>query len=838
MQVGRVAVGSQSVVERSGSPEDQTADGSPSPIDIRQVWQFPALLVSLALMTAAVVSLVLSGPKPDYPGMIAQATRLLEQEQYTDALAHLENVVRPFAGQESGMPPDVRRQFHILRARAIAMVQKVHGVDRPENHQRVVTEYTRAEAIEGADGSLEAPDVYRLAMAYIALGKLEKALECAQGLPKEARAQRSEILKRLVEVKLEAPAPDPDSTLAMIGMFLGEEPSPSEKAWALARQAELLIRQGYARQAIDRILPKMAGVITAEPERRGELHYLIARAFHETDGRREAAHQLEVAIGLLPEGDPRHGRALTLLAMIEAERGELESARQRYAQVLEQYADAEVRLPALLGHAEACAAAGDMEASQREYEKLVGAISQGGGHPEITTEAVTRSLMDRSDSRAAAGDAPGTLRFARLALRLQPPAAIPPEILLALARAHRRSADEKLRTPSGESAALVELSHLDPATREEVRADLAAAADFFRRHSAAIVELDNDAFGNSLWLAADSFDRAGDQGEAIPLFQEFAQGFQTDPRRDEARFRLAQAYQARGDYDLAAAHYRELIGESRAGVGGPIADASYVPLARALLANTDQTDNSEAAQLLSDVVEGRVGRAETPEYREALVHLARMDAEAGRYAAAIERLEEAVARFPGEGHSAGLLFELAESYRRDAAEIGRTLQEEMPDSERRDLETTRSARLTRAMGLYQEVRDALAAVDSRRLTDGDALRLRNSHFYMADCAFDLGEFETAIRLYDAARERYPRDPASLVAMIQIVNAYVEQGDLKRAATANERARRFYESLPEEVWADPTLPIGRRDWQRWLDALAVLGGPTAGAGEGAEDPPRR
>lgn len=61
-------------------------------------------------------------------------------------------------------------------------------------------------------------------------------------------------------------------------------------------------------------------------------------------------------------------------------------------------------------------------------------------------------------------------------------------------------------------------------------------------------------------------------------------------------------------------------------------------------------------------------------------------------------------------------------------------------------------------------------------------------------AFDLKDYETAIRHYDAARERYPKDPASLVAMIQIVNAYIELGDTQRAQTANYRAKAFYDSL--------------------------------------------
>ncbi|MFN9975706.1 MAG: hypothetical protein ACK58T_38015, partial [Phycisphaerae bacterium] len=59
------------------------------------------------------------------------------------------------------------------------------------------------------------------------------------------------------------------------------------------------------------------------------------------------------------------------------------------------------------------------------------------------------------------------------------------------------------------------------------------------------------------------------------------------------------------------------------------------------------------------------------------------------------------------------------------------------------------------------------------------------------------------------------------AMTQIVNANLERGDFKAAATANERARRFYKSLPNEVWDDRDLPMTRENWERWLDATDRL-----------------
>ena len=114
-------------------------------------------------------------------------------------------------------------------------------------------------------------------------------------------------------------------------------------------------------------------------------------------------------------------------------------------------------------------------------------------------------------------------------------------------------------------------------------------------------------------------------------------------------------------------------------------------------------------------------------------------------------------------------------------------------------------------------------MDPRELTGVDREYLRNAYFYIGAAAFDLGDFSAAIAHYNTARERFPKDPSSLVAMIQIVHAHLEQGQLQSARTANERAKRFYESLPPEVWDNPSLPMRRSDWERWLDLSARLDG---------------
>ena len=194
----------------------------------------------------------------------------------------------------------------------------------------------------------------------------------------------------------------------------------------------------------------------------------------------------------------------------------------------------------------------------------------------------------------------------------------------------------------------------------------------------------------------------------------------------------------------------------------------------------------------------------------------------GEYPRSIESLTEAVSRNPGTRDIHRLRFLLADSRRLEAERITETLmQGSTAPSVARELVVKQTEHLQIAAGLFAEVRDGLEEVDPRRRTALEAMYLRNSYFYVGDCAFDLGEYEGAIRSYSIAKDRYAEDAASLIAMVQIFNSYFELGDLERARTASERARRFYESLPKEAWEDRSLPMTQADWERWLDSSYEL-----------------
>jgi tetratricopeptide (TPR) repeat protein len=478
---------------------------------------------------------------------------------------------------------------------------------------------------------------------------------------------------------------------------------------------------------------------------------------------------------------------------------------------------------------------------------------------------VLASLGARFAEQFDKQDYPAALDFGEMAQRLTGIDNAPPEIILGLARTHRELAAEILRSGAAKNAqsgnisedSATTLAKLDPATQREARTHLLRAGEYYRMHATDVVQTDDKGYGDSLWAAADMFDRAGDLPGSALAFEQFAADFPGDSRKPEAVFRLAEAQRARGDLEVAAALYRSLVsgeaGDSR--LSGRFADASLVPLAETLLADNKSENDSEAEEVLDRVLRGDAGGTSTPQYRKALRVLGSYYYDSGRHERAIERLREYLDRSVelhsggaapaangagdvvtgdatpvADSDTLGLLYKLADAHRQSAAAIAAGFDAAMPDSRRRELEIARRERLVTAIGIFARVEEGLASLSRR--TAIDDLRYRNSLLYRADCAFDLKDYDVAVRLYDQARERYPRDPASLIAMIQIVAALLEQGRTAEAVTANSRAKKFYESLPSAVWDDPTLPMTRKQWEQWLDVQTQLAG---GGGEQPREP---
>jgi len=782
----------------------------------RDLWQAPVFLIGMALLVGGLLTLRDNTPANDFDGALDDVETLVVRQEFDRALALLNEGILPELDAPDALPRHKRR-FHLLRGDALYLGQEAAGAGLETNAQAIVDEYGRATEFFA---ELEGSRLVRYADALAAIGRIDDALAMTEDLAPAFAPARRALLKRIIRRKLDARPIDEAGALDLLGLLAGDPDLSSEDHhWVVARQAELLLDTGRAEDALTHLLRSVQRFEVGPAGASGELYLLLAEAYFEMGRFDEASQQLAGALDRLPFASNLRGDASILSGRIAQIRGDIEEARDRYATALLEHPSAPRALQAMLGMAEVDAAMGAIEQSLDEYRDLVSRLGEAerDSRTSVTPDEAAASLLERWRERLVVNDPKTALDFAMLAERAYPDGEAPGDALLGVADAHRRVADAIVDAEGGQPDARAVL-RLDPASRAEARAHYDAAANYFLRHARRVILTEDEAFGDSLWRAGDSFDLAGDRERAIEVFSEFVGGRPGDPRIPAALYRLGVAHQSLADYETASSFYRDLIDRHPR---APEAGAAHVNLARSLLADESPGNDAEAERLLTRVVEGGLLGPEAVEFRAALFELGRLHLARRNYDDAILRLREAASRYPDDRDIDMVRFHLAEALRLSAREMAETLREGLPASERRRIDLARAERLEQAQSLYDLVRQGVESQNPAVMTDLDRLTLRNAYFYRADCAFDRGLYEEAIRLYDAAAQRYADEPASLVAMMQIVNCYIALERWPEARTANARARRRLAEIPDEALDARDLPLDRRHWERWLESSERL-----------------
>lgn len=796
----------------------------------REAWPVLALLLAVVVLVAGVVVGLTSKPKPDIAVSLNAAEQQINDAAFQDALDILNSEVLPVVDRE-WVSPDLKARYHRLVARAVAFGERELGVRDVGNAQTIRREL---HAAEQAGLVLPPEDVITLCEAYLLLEQDDRVLPRVAALPEEASNARRSILRAYVENELDKPKPEFDRAIEVLSSITTDaDLDAADRAWSLARESEIRLAQGFASEAVARLLQGILRLEDAPKGSQAELYVLLGEGHYALGEFGSARKQLERAVSMLGTTEPLTARAQVYLAMCDQAMGEPGAARDRYAGVVEWAKELDWQLPAMFGLAETEGLAGRIDAAVDAYAGVVDALLGGRSHPLVAPGRVAQSLLDRARERMEADKPREALRFVLRAEELFGLEEVSPEVLLTLAAAHEMLADRLIEESAGEETDEVSrIAALDPATRAAVQRHALAAGRYFGRHAHRVMLADNEGYVRSLWASATAFERGGDLENAIAAYREYITGVPDDPAvpgregsQAEARFRVGRCYQARGELQLAAETFEALLadGETDASVG-QYAQESYVPLATVYLEDTDETNDAEAQRLLEEAVSGRLGDEGSVYFHDALIQLGALHHRRGQYVPAIERLTEVLERYPDDPDLPVVRFRLADALRQEAAGIEETLEQEaMPDARAMELAAVREQHLHDALTHFEAVRAALDEVDPRRLRESERVALRNAYFFLGDCAFDLGDYAAAVQHYELARERYHDDPASLVAMVQIVNAYIAMGETDRARAANERAKRFYSRLPEDAWNDPYLPMSRADWERWLDSTATLYG---------------
>lgn len=797
---------------------DAPSGDAAAPQGWRGLWQAPTLIIGGTLLAAGLFNAATNTTDPSMDPLLDQSDAMIRGERYEEAIELLNTKVYPWVALDEHPYDEDKIRYHVNKARAIGRGQQAAGFELDENHTSVVREYRRAEEL-GAE--LGDSDIAASARAHLALGDADEAIRRGEMIPYGAGGERLSLDKDIVERLLDRRTPDTErAERVLAGMLLNTELSPQDRVWALERSSGIRLDAGHVDETVTRILRAMPRLERAQVDGLSRLHLLLARAYTTLGAYEQARKQLGFAYELAGAADPHYARILYTHARVEDLEGNTEAARDLYERVTMNFSRHRVYPGALLGLGETEAALGETEVSLQAYGSLVDQYESLRIETEPSRDEITRSLHARAGDMLALGRPSRAIEYTELSEQLYTGEEIPTSVLEMYTRSHKAAAEDILGQPVERTGSLL---MLDPSTRAEVQRHLLIAAANARLHAQRFVVSDIDQHASSLWEAAGLFDVAGDHREAIVAFQTYADTMPSDVRYAEALFRLAEALRSTGELAKASEIYQRLLEERRGVQGadiGRFADESMVPLAQAYLYDEEPGNDAKAESLLVRVLDG-TREADTGMYRRALLELAGYYDANAQAERAIERYEEFVARYAGDPETAGVIYKLADAHRRLADRIEATLGEPMPATERSARVAKVRAHREEAIEGYERAIGVLSELGVHEAGIFETTALRNAYFYLGACAYDLGRYEEAIRFYDIARDRYSSDPASLIAMIQIVNAYIERGELGRAKTANERARRFYANLPPEVWDDPDLPMDRADWERWLDSSSTL-----------------
>ena len=827
--------------------------GGMSRASARRLWQVPLLIAGLVAFGFGVRGLVRVIKPVPFEAHVKNIQGLIAQQQYGVAIEQINKVCNYYK------EPRQLGALHMLAGDAYFAVTKEQRWAVPENNQQLVEHYKAGEqfGIAWSAAVRERVGTAELALGEQkeALGDLEKVVaEDPQALEKHgptlvdgyvamgARGKAGETLEKYAALK---------------GLGI------DERVWALCKRIELTLGTSDVEKAVAGAKGALEGMKERTPA--ATLLTWIGRAEYEAGKVDEARGHLNDARARFVMHTIDDGRAAILLGKIAQGKREPATALRQYQDAITTHPGSTIFAAARLGRAEVLAGqilanaatikdAG--EVMRTDYEGVIEELQEEGAgkmpalrrRPELVSkEQVKAGLLANYIAYQRDNRLEEALVFLELDKKLGE--APTPVYVFREALTRERRGDELWAQSKVErDGAIAKVKN-----REAMKL-YSAAADAYLRH-AEMTTLDDVQHGASLWKAATLLDRAGRQAEAIKAYRRYTIQRPNDPHAPEALWAMGVLYQARGELDEAIKAHEQNRKEN------PKTSASYlstVELARCYMAKGEKSYGDARDALLSLVEDNENIDPTANEFRVALFTLAELyhtwarekDGEASALALelakgrpepadkarleglqdealkhrgdAILRLEEAISRYPQDALVARATFSLADCYRKSAGEIGAAIKKDPGLAHRDSLEKARQDRLAKAAELYATV---VAMLDKGFEAGGvhagpaegtiDEQYLRYSQVSRAECFFELGQYSTAIKAYDAVATRYAQTLTALEAYVQIVRAYLELREPSQAQAAAERARWILKRIPDEAFGKPPLKLTREYYEKFL-----------------------
>ena len=758
-----------------------------------QLWQVPLLLVSLGLFGYAAYLLYDPKPGPTVEQRLADARTLLKSERPEAAVERLKAIM-----SLDKLTAPQQGRVHLMFTEALELYQDQNQTVIPALQNRII-EQTKLAVARGV--TLEGTDYRRLGKAFELLGRKPEALDNYKQAAARDPDRALRLSRKIVDLLLD----NADFAAADAGLaeYLKDSKlTDAERCWALGMRGQLLSDQGNFAEA--RVVLDQALKLTADGLQEGEINYRLGYSSYKLGDNDAAINYLRAARDQLQIRHPLDADACLLLGNLYRGKNEPALANTFYDTVLLSHPDSAAVFPSKLGRALCRVLLREDEAAMADLVDLTKRIDERSSYAKFRPELLA-GVQQAGRLMTGRGFFDHAIELMACEQTLQPEPA--PEFFARLGNLYEKSAQQTEESIA--AAAPAGKSKLQKAARDL----FAKAGDSFLAYSTKLAGSKDKQYGDSLWHAIDLYERAAAPQSAVSALELFVAERPQDPLTPDAMLRLGKAHQSIGQFDKAVAVLQKNVSLYPRSLA---ASKSAVPLAQAYIARGPDFYR-RAEDVLVGVIDNNPLLDPTSEdFKQALFELGQLNYRSDRFEDALLRLEEYSKRYPRDDRTGQLYFLMADSYRKSAMALAERLAagpSTQPSADPKELDAARRDRLQRAKILFDRMIELYREGSPAKEPEKTYFKL--AHFYRADCLFDLGDYEAAIALYDAAAFRYQDDPSALAAYVQIVNAWQKLGKVEQAKAANERAKWVLRRMPAEAFKDGSFSMPKEYWEQWL-----------------------
>ena len=317
-------------------------------------------------------------------------------------------------------------------------------------------------------------------------------------------------------------------------------------------------------------------------------------------------------------------------------------------------------------------------------------------------------------------------------------------------------------------------------------------------------------FTDDLWRASEAYYRGQSYSSSIAVLERYLL-HEPEQRNALALLRLGQSYLSQGKPNQAINSLLECL-EFNSSDASSYQARLYCAKAYRLIGDVDRAEE----MLLDNLLRTAMTPA-SPEWRDSLFELGRLQSEASRYLDAIQTFDEAVQRYPDDSQIRQARYLIGESHRLAASGPLSNLAKAKTVNERERYREQARGHLEQALKSYQIVQNEITLLEAP--DEPDRLMLRNCYMMRGTVLFELGRFEDAIKAYSSVSTLYQNEPFVLETLVQISHCWRRLNDVIKARGAIQQARLLLARLPENADFASSTNLNRGDWERLLTNLS-------------------